>query len=286
MELMPRRSRPIVCVDFLLDQLRVIEVLDGQITAYFVRPLPPGSFRSGDPVEPTLIGMELQQSMRAVGMQATEARLAMSDEAAVAKVVELPAMPNRHLRKAVAYLAERELPFPPERTAWSWEVLSRNATTIQVYLVGAWRDVVERVSEVATSAGLVPTIVEPRGLAVARGLGLPRVTVLEAHRNQLHLTQVLPLQAPYVDIAICPSDPTEAESAIERLLQRSSRHQLGLNDPGSSPVVLAGDLESAGLTLKVAAAPVSDVLNGNPPHRPPAMDAAHYVASIGLAMRN
>jgi Tfp pilus assembly PilM family ATPase len=283
---MARRDQPLVCIDFMLDQLRVIEVQDGEITGFFVRPLPAGSLRSGDPVEPRLIASELQESMRAVGMRGIEARLALPDEAAVAKIVELPRMPDRHLRKAVAYAAERALPFPLDRAAWSWEVIARDETTISVYLVAAWRDTVDRIAEVASSAGLKPTAVEPRALAVARTFGVARVTVLEASGSQLHLTQVLPLQAAYVEAGICPSDPQEAEMAIERLLQRSSRRQLGVNDLELSQLVLAGDLENAGLFLSIPATPLVTLLNGHPPHRPKAMDSGYYLASIGLAMRN
>jgi Type IV pilus assembly protein PilM len=283
---MARRGRPFVCIDFMLDQLRVIEVQDGEITGFFVRPLPVGSLRSGDPVEPQLIGIELQESMRALGMQSIEARLALPDEAAVGKIVELPRMPDRHLRKAVAYAAERALPFQLDRAAWSWEVIARDEATISVYLVAAWRDTVDRITEVASSAGLKPTVVEPRALAVARTFGVARVTVIEASASQLRLTQVLPSQVAYVDAGICPSDPTEAGAAIERLLQRSSRRQLGVNDLEPSPVVLAGDLEDAGLFLSVPATPLATLLNGHPPHRPKAMDSGYYLASIGLAMRN
>jgi Tfp pilus assembly PilM family ATPase len=283
---MARHGRPIVCIDFMLDQLRVIEVQEGQITAHFVRPLPAGSLRSGDPVDPQVIGIELQQSMRAVGMEGIDARIALPDEAAVGKIVELPRMPDRHLRKAVAYAVERELPFPVDRAAWSWEVVARDATTIAVYLVAAWRDTVDRVAEVASSAGLRPTVIEPRAFAIARTFGVPRVTVLEASGSQLHLTQVLPSQAAYVDVGICPSDPRDAEIAIERLLQRSSRRQLSVNDLESSPVVLAGDLEEAGLLLSVPAVPLATLLNGHPPRRPVGMDSGYFLAGIGLAMRN
>lgn len=283
---MARRSRPVVCIDFILDQLRVIEVQEGEITGYFVRPLPAGSLRSGDPVEPQVIGIELQQAMRATGMEGNDARLALPDEATVGKIVELPRMPDRHLRKAVAYAVERELPFPPDRAAWSWEVVARDEATISVYLVAAWRDIVDRVAEVAVSAGLTPTLVEPRAIAVARALGMPRVTVLEAGGSHLHLTQLLPSQAAYVDLGVCPSDRVEAEAAIERLLQRSGRRQLVVNDLEPSPLVLAGDLEDAELHLSVPAARLSTVLNGHPPTRPSGMDGAYHLASIGLAMRN
>jgi Type IV pilus assembly protein PilM len=283
---MARQDRPFVCVDFILDQLRVIEVDKGEITGFFVRPLAAGSLRSGDPVEPAVIGSQLRQAMNAMRMAGVDARLALPDEAAVAKIVELPRMPDRHLRKAVAFAVERELPFPMDRAAWSWEVVARDENTIAVYLVAAWRDIIDRVVEVAVSAGLRPTVVEPRALAVARAVGMPRVNVLEAYGNQLHLTQVLPSQAPYVDLSLYPSDPDDAETAIERLLQRSNRRNLVVSDLEPSPVVLAGDLEDAGPQLKFPTAPFSGVLNGNPPYRPHGMDCRDHVASIGLAMRN
>ena len=283
---MARRSRPVICIDFVLDQLRVIEIRDGEIIRHFVRPLPAGSLRSGDPVDPQVIGIELQQAMRSVGMEGVDARLALPDEAAVGKIIELPRMPDRHLRKAVAYAVERELPFPAERAAWSWEVVARDETTIAVYLVGAWRDVVDRVIEVAGSAGLTPTVVEPRAIAVARALGMARVTLLEASGSQLHLTQVSPSQAPYVDVGMFPSARQDAVASIERLIQRSNRRQMGVHDLEPAPVVLAGDLEGVSLHLSVPDCPLSTVLNGHSPDRPTGMHAAHHLASLGLAMRN
>ena len=283
---MGRHSRRIVCIDFVLDHLRVIEVENGDITGYFLRPLPGGALRSGDPVEPEIIAGELRQCMRATGMEGTEARLALPDEAAVAKIIQLPKMPDRHLRKAVAYAVERELPFPAERAAWSWQVINRDESSITVYLVAAWRDIVDRVADVAISAGLRPTLIEPRALALARAVGLPRATVIEAGGTQLQLTQVLPLSAPFVDVGTCPTDRQGAEEAIERLLQRSTRNQLGSDDLEPSPVLLAGDLEDAGLHLRVPVAFLSTVLNGHPPHRPKGMQGGHYIASLGLAAWN
>lgn len=283
---MARRSRAIVCIDFVLDHLRVIEVENGVITGHFLRPLPAGVLRAGDPIEPDLIGGELRQCMRATGMEGTVARLALPDEAAVAKIIQLPRMPDRHLRKAVSYSVERELPFPAQRAAWSWQVIARDQSSITVYLVAAWRDLVDRVAEVAISAGLEPTLIEPRALAVARAIGLPRATVVEASGSQLQLTQVQPLSAPFVEVGSCPPDRREAEEAIERLLQRSTRHQLGANDLEPSPVLFAGELEDAGLKLRVPVTLLSSALNGHPPRRPEGMQAGHYIASLGLAAWN
>jgi hypothetical protein len=53
-----------------------------------------------------------------------------------------------------------------------------------------------------------------------------------------------------------------------------------------APVLLAGALETAQLTLPVAGGVVGSVLNGHLPSAPERFHAGSYLANLGLAMRS
>src|SRR5260370_35438082 len=117
--------------------------------------------------------------------------MARPDEATVSRQIPLPPMPNRDLVKAMHFAAEKHIPFSIDRARWSWDVIERNRNGVTVYLVAAWRDVVDRYAEVARGAGLVPEGLEPRAVAVARSLAQDHGLVLHAGGRRLPVTLLM-----------------------------------------------------------------------------------------------
>jgi type IV pilus assembly PilM-like protein len=278
------RGGPLVCLDFSLNRLCVIEVADGQVPRWTVQPLAPGSLRGGDPADVAALAEGVRWTLRQAGISARRARIALSDDAAVVRVVELPRMPRRHLKGALRYLSEQQTPFPPGQANLAWDVLERRGDMQRVYLSAAWTDVVQRLAETARAAGLEPEVMEPRSLAVGRAVGTEQAIVVDAAEMQVRLTYVARAQAPFIDEALLT--PNAEWEAVNRLLGRALRTQ------GSAPplVLLAGDLEPAAdrreaAALIVRARAASETLNGHGPTRPPGMPAGALLGPIGLAMR-
>jgi hypothetical protein len=278
------RAGSLVCLDFSLNRLCALEVADGEVLRWALQPLAPGSLRGGDPADVAALAEGVRWTLRQAAITARRARLAVSDDAAVARVVEVPRMPRRHLRGAVRYLSEQQTPFPPGQASLAWDVLERRGGTQRVYLAAAWRDVVQRLAETARAAGLEPEVIEPRSLAVGRAVGQEQAIVLDAADMQVRLTYVAQAQAPFTDEA--PLPPDAEWEAVNRLLGRALRTE------GTAPpvVLLAGDLEPAAdrreaATLIVRARAASETLNGYGPTRPPGMPAGSLLGPLGLAMR-
>src|SRR5438105_4209777 len=105
-------SEPFVCVDFSLDRLAAVEIADGQVVRWTVQALTPGSLRGGDPLDPKELGAQFKAALVRAGITAKKARITISDDAAVVRVVEVPKIPKRHMAGAIRYLSEQETPFP------------------------------------------------------------------------------------------------------------------------------------------------------------------------------
>src|SRR5207247_4000913 len=170
----------VVCVDLGPDHLSVLEVVAGVVTAWASRPLPAGLLFNGDPVEPAMLGELVREALGTAGIQGTQAHLTILDEATVSRHLTLPPMPRRELAKAMRYQAELHIPFPIAKSRWSWSASEPTPAGMQVYLVAAWRDVVDRYAAVATAAGLEPRLLEPRSVAVARTLDQDRALLVDA----------------------------------------------------------------------------------------------------------
>jgi hypothetical protein len=278
------RTDAFVCLDFTLDRVAAIEVANGKVTKWTVRPLAPGSLRGGDPANPEQLAGDLKSALAHAGITARKTRIALSDDAVVVQMVEVPKMPQRHLVGAVQFLAEQETPIPPNRSTLGWDVMEQRASTLRVYLAAAWKDVIGRLVQAATMAGLEPNVVEPRSLAVSRALGKDQAIVLDSAQTLARLTFVSRAQAPFTaQLAMLPGGEWEAAG---RLLSRAMRGQHG----DTPPVLLAGELEEAAdhpyaANLPVAAVTASSALNGHGPARPADMRGGALLGPLGLAMR-
>ncbi len=280
-------SRPVICLDFGRDRLSVVEVVDGAVGRWSARPLAEGSLQNGDPVHPGAMGEAVRQLVSRAGMQASRARMALPDEATVSRLLVLPVMPRRDLERAMHFAAERHLPFPIARARWSWDVVERTPQRLMLYLVATWRDLAEHYADIARAAGLVPEVLEPRALAVARAVDQERALLLDGGERRVHATLLVGGQPVFVDDVMTGSGVIDRREALDRLLQHAYRYQsTAAGAPGRlAPVLLAGDLETDDLDLPVAGRPISEVLNGQLPAAPVGFPAGEYLANLGLSMR-
>jgi len=282
-----RQRQPIVCLDFGRDRLSALEVVDGAATRWTAHPLNDDVLRNGSPSDTSTLGAIVRDTLRAAGIQAPRAWLALPDEATVSRLLVLPRMSRRDLVRAMHYAAEKHVPFPIDRARWSWDVIERSGDQITVYLVATWRDVVDQYADVARFAGLEPEVLEPRAVAVARALDQERAVLVDAGPRRVHVTLVVGGHPVFIDHTATGTAPTELRDAVDRLLQRAYRHQSTVTEPGSrmAPVLLAGDLELVQVQLPVGGRSVGEVLNGQLPQTPPGFRAGAYLANLGLSIR-
>jgi type IV pilus assembly PilM-like protein len=276
-----RAIQPVVCLDLSLDRLAALQVRGKVIERWTVQAVDRGLLRHGEPQDPELLASAIRRTLDMADITARRARLTLPDEAAVVRVVSLPPMPARHLSRAVPYAAEQVLPFQPDQARLGWDVTARTDKQTTVLLVCAWKDVIERLHEAVSLAGLEPEVIEPRSLALGRALGGQDALVFEASDRAVQMTVLSVTQPIYSDQVAC--QPGEEARAIRLLLDRARKER------EEEPVLVAGRLEDAlasGRLDGMGVGPAGGALNGHGPVRPAEMPSNMLLASLGLATRS
>jgi Type IV pilus assembly protein PilM len=276
-----RSRQPVLCVDFGLDRLTVLQVNAGGVIGWSIRDLPARVVRNGDPVDPGQVAELLKQVIKESGISAVRARFTLPDEAAIFRQVELPAMPRRHVQRALGYMLDKDIPLPLDRICWDWDILERTDIGYRVCVVAAWRDVIERIARVATEAGLQLELVEPRSLATARALDCDRIVVFDSSAERLQTLYLKRGAMPFVDQAPVGRDQETCARTLERLLRKGRP----VEDEGAANemVVLGGDLEDLDLPLSMPARPVSQFLDEQGRESTPGLPSGSLLANLGLA---
>ncbi len=273
----------LTCVDIIEDRIAAIEVERGWVRRWAVRALRPGLLVNGTPPDPRALGSEVRTALDEGGISSRRAFMTISDRSVVVRYVDLPRMRRGDLRRALGFVVERALPLPAAGAAIDWDLVPTEGGGVTVCVAAAWRDVVDQVAGVATAAGLKCSVIEPRGLAVARALNGRGGLVLDLASTTLSLTAVRKGFPPLVEVVSVGGDEGGVAAGVAQLLERF--RQRAPSAESALPLIAAGHLASEAAGIRIPSVGVNEVLNGARPHRPPRFWAAHHLAAIGLAMR-
>lgn len=271
-----------VCLDLSPERVCGLEIVQGRAVRWFTRGLPPGTLPGGAPAEPGRLGAQLRAALDEAGVTAWRARVAITDAALLTRVVLLPAMPGRDLRRAAAFAVERAIPIPATEAAWAWS--SRRAAGGQraLHVVAGWKDVVETLRQAIAAAGLGLEVLEPRSAALAALLPEEPTLLLERRGGRVYATALAPGLSPYTGDSPVPASEAGWPAVLEGLVMSSRRH---LGNSGRELNILAADDLRLVLPQALGARAISALLGPAGIAIPAGMEIDSYLGALGLAVR-
>jgi hypothetical protein len=275
------RQGSLLCLDLMAEEVTGIEVSHGQVTHWFTHELLPGSIAGGVPTDAKRLAAQLRTSLDTAGISARRVRVAISDAALLTRIVQLPRMPRRELRRAASYAAERELPIPAAERVWSWMRIPVSDGPPAILVMACWRDALDRVQAAMQSAGLETEFIEPRSAALSRSIASERALVLELSGGTVRATGIAQGQVPTTMQAKAPAEEKGWGSVIEPLVL-SARRQLGKSGR-DLPVLITQGLETA-IPEALGARPVAGALALRNLRVTRELPAQRYLVPLGLAL--
>ena len=267
-----------VCLDLAADRLAGVEVVNGGVDCWFECPLLPGTLPGGAPPEPARLSSQLVAILEEAGVTARRARVALPDVALLTRVVAMPSMRRRDLRRAAAYAVQRAIPIPAGETASAWTSTPAAGGGFTLRVVAAWRDVVEKLREALAGAGLELELLVPRSAAVASILPDRPALLLEHSGGTVRATALAPGCSPFTGQAPAPDEVAGWPAVLESLVMSARRH-LGVAGRDLD-VLVTGDI---GVVVPAALGARRVTRNGRGPALAAGLPEDSYLAAIGLA---
>ena len=88
------RQKPLIGLDITTSSIKLIELSMGggqfRVESYAAEPTPPNSINEKAIVDATLVGEAIKQALKRSGARAKEAAIAISGDAAITKVIQMP----------------------------------------------------------------------------------------------------------------------------------------------------------------------------------------------------
>lgn len=146
-----------------------------QLAGFGVMPLDAGVFREGEVADTEALGDALKELFAAQKIS-KNVRLGIANQRVAVRTLRLPVIEDKkELETAVRFQAQDQLPMPLEQSVLEWQVIGRSVSEdgserMEVVAVAARRDMLARLLEAMSRAGLRPQGIDLSAFGMVRAL--------------------------------------------------------------------------------------------------------------------
>ncbi len=170
----PRKHRPLLGLDITTSSIKLIELsMSGgqyRVESYAAEPTPQNAVNEKAIVDADAVGEAIGRAAKRAGAHSREVAIAISGDAAITKVIQMPrSLRESELEAQVELQADQYIPFPMDEVAYDFEVLGpseKDSEAQDVLLVATRSENVEQRRAAVMAAGLTTRIVDVEAFAL------------------------------------------------------------------------------------------------------------------------
>ncbi len=167
-------AKPLLGLDITTSSVKLVELSDAgggkyKVESYAAEPTPLNAVSEKAVVDVEAVGEAIRRAVRRSGAKAREAAVAISGDAAITKVIQMPAsLSEAELEDQITLQADQYIPFPLDEVSFDFEVVgtSREGEMADVLLVATRTENVEQRQAAVEAAGLKARIVDVEAYAL------------------------------------------------------------------------------------------------------------------------
>jgi type IV pilus assembly protein PilM len=174
------RSKPLAGLDITASTIKLIELVPSgkgyRVECYAAEPSPPNAITEKSIVDVEAVGEAVRLAVKRSSTRATEVAIAISGDAAITKVIQMPRNLNENdMETRVEVQADQYIPFPMEEVSFDFEIIGESATDpdmVDVLLVATRTENVDQRRAAVEAAGLKARVVDVEPFALENACNL------------------------------------------------------------------------------------------------------------------
>jgi type IV pilus assembly protein PilM len=168
------RSKTLAGLDITTSSIKLIELVPHgrgyRVECYAAEPSPPNSITEKSIVDPDAVGEAVRRAIKRSSTNATEVAIAISGDAAITKMIQMPRNLNENeLEAQVEIQADQYIPFPMEEVSFDYQVIGESPNDpdmLDVLLVATRTENVDQRRAAVEAAGLKARVVDVEPFAL------------------------------------------------------------------------------------------------------------------------
>jgi type IV pilus assembly protein PilM len=168
------KYRPLLGLDITTSSVKLIELSLGggqyRVESYAAEPTPHNAINEKAIVDAEAVGEAIRRAVKRSGAKSKEAAIAISGDAAITKVIQMPkSLGDNELEGQVELQADQYIPFPMEEVSYDFQKIGpseKDPEMMDVLLVATRTENVEQRQAAVQAAGLMAKIVDVEAFAL------------------------------------------------------------------------------------------------------------------------
>lgn len=168
------KYRPLLGLDITTSSVKLIELSLGggqyRVESYAAEPTPHNAINEKAIVDAEAVGEAIRRAVKRSGAKSKEAAIAISGDAAITKVIQMPkSLGENELEGQVELQADQYIPFPMEEVSYDFQKIGpseKDPEMMDVLLVATRTENVEQRQAAVHAAGLTAKIVDVEAFAL------------------------------------------------------------------------------------------------------------------------
>lgn len=168
------KYRPLLGLDITTSSVKLIELSLGggqyRVESYAAEPTPHNAINEKAIVDAEAVGEAIRRAVKRSGARSKEAAIAISGDAAITKVIQMPkSLGDNELEGQVELQADQYIPFPMEEVSYDFQKIGpseKDPEMMDVLLVATRTENVEQRQAAVSAAGLTARIVDVEAFAL------------------------------------------------------------------------------------------------------------------------
>ncbi|HUF73836.1 MAG TPA: pilus assembly protein PilM [Gammaproteobacteria bacterium] len=174
------RTRPLLGLDVTTSSVKLIELAQSgrgyRVESFAAEATPANAINDKAIVDAEAVGEAIRRAVKRSGTKTREAAVAISGDAAITKVIQMPKnLSDADLEGQVELQADQYIPFPMEEVSFDFETIGeseRDPDMVDILLVATRTENVEQRQAAVEAAGLTACVVDVEAFAVENACSL------------------------------------------------------------------------------------------------------------------
>ena len=174
------RSKALAGLDITTSSIKLIELVPQgrgyRVECYAAEPSPPNSITEKSIVDADAVGEAVRRAVKRSSTKATEVAIAISGDAAITKVIQMPrSLNDNDMEAQVEIQADQYIPFPMEEVSFDFQVIGESPVDpdmVDVLLVATRTENVDQRRAAVEAAGLRARVVDVEPFALENACSL------------------------------------------------------------------------------------------------------------------
>jgi len=165
-------------IDISSRSLKLLLTRNNRPEKWITVPLAPGAVTDGQIASPEDTGKLIAEALQTAGITVDKASVTLTGLSFTYRVIALPKVKKSLMPEAFERAVRKEIPMPLEEIYLVSQVISDNAEEMTMFVAGTRRVLIDALTLTLQSAGLKPTAIDLKALALGRAVNLPQALIV------------------------------------------------------------------------------------------------------------